>query len=80
MLKIDNQYGNFLLKECYDIDTDQSFYDVFDNKNDVDEVNNIDYIGEFFTPRFFDYEDDEEDKQKFFEEFEDWCDENAVQM
>lgn len=73
MLKIGNYYGNFALKEVYDVDTNSSFYDVYDNKDDSDDVNDMEYIGEFMPKHFFDFEDEEEEKQLFCEEFLDWC-------
>ena len=80
MIKIENDYGNFALKEVYDVDTNSSFYDVYDNKDDSDDVNDMEYIGEFETKHLFDFDDSEEQKQLFCEEFLDWCDENVVQM
>lgn len=80
MIKIENQYGNFALKEVYDAETNSSFYDVYDDKNDSDDVNDMDYIGEFESEHTFDFDNSEEENQLFCEEFLDWCDENAVQM
>lgn len=77
MLKIGNYHGNFALKEVYDVDTNSSFYDVYDNKNDSDDIADMDYIGEFETKHFFDFDDSDEEKQLFCEEFLNWCDENV---
>lgn len=80
MLKIENYYGKFALKEVYDVETNSSFYDVYDNKNDSDDIADMDYIGEFETEHLFDFDDSDEEKQLFCDEFLDWCNKNAVQM
>ena len=75
MIKIENYYGTFFLERKYDVDTNETFYDVYDEPLENELYGN--YIGEFMPKHFFDFEDEEEEKQLFYEEFMDWSHENA---
>jgi hypothetical protein len=58
--------NDVVLRKCYDIDTNTSFYDVY-NKPIYEEELVGDYIGEFTT----DYDLDE-NEDLFIAELEDW--------
>ena len=62
---IENCYGKFNLKECYDCETNETFYDVYE-----EEIYG-DYLGEFHTEFSFDY-----DTENIENDFEVWCVEN----
>ena len=68
LYSIENSYGKFNLKKCYDCDTNETFYDVYIINNE-DEIYG-DYVGEFQTEYSFD------DTENSENDFEKWCEEN----
>lgn len=67
---IENCYGKFNLKKCYDCETNETFYDVYivNNKEEI----YGDYLGEFHTKFSF----DDDDTKNIENDFEEWCVEN----
>lgn len=73
MQRIENDYGTFLLKRCFDSSANETFYDVFE-QGTYNEETCGDYIGEFHCDAEYDEDDDNE---YFLEQFDNWCKENS---
>ena len=71
LYRIENCYGNFNLKECYDSETNETFYDVYTIENEEEIYG--EYLGEFYCDAEYDEDDDNE---YFLEQFDNWCEEN----
>lgn len=65
-VRIETNYGNVLIKQCYDIIDCISFYDVY-NIPDTEEELVGEYLGEFYTKYDLD-----EDKNSFKTDLDNW--------
>lgn len=68
---IENCYGKFNLKKCYDCETNETFYDVY--RVNYEEELYGDYLGEFQTEFSF---NNSETYSYIENDFEEWCKEN----
>lgn len=71
---IENCYGKFNLKKCYDCETNETFYDVYIVNNEEEIYG--DYLGEFHTEFSFDDMENTEYVRSCIKDFEKWCVEN----
>ena len=65
-VRIETNYGDVLIKQCYDIIECISFYDVY-NIPDTEEELVGEYLGEFYTEYDLD-----EDKNSFKTDLDNW--------
>jgi hypothetical protein len=69
-IKIETNYGLFFLKKRYDVDTCETFYDVYEEPLE-DELNG-NYVGEFEPSVFYDEDMSTEELEFFIMELEDF--------
>ena len=73
--KVGTCYGDVMVHNCYDYDTGESYYEVYEPNIYEEECGYGKFIGEFYTP--YDYNsDDVEERQWFVDKLEEMLDDN----
>ena len=73
--KVKTCYGVVMVHNCYDYDTGESYYEVYEPNTYEEECGYGKFIGEFNTP--YDYNsDDVEERQWFVDKLEEMLDDN----
>ena len=73
LTKFETNYGTFFLEEKYDVDTNETFYDVYDEPLENELYGN--FIGEFEPLVTYDEDMSSEDLESFIIEFENFIEE-----
>ena len=73
LTKFETDYGTFFLERRYDVDTNETFYDVYDEPLENELYGN--FIGEFEPSVFYDEDMSPEDLESFIIELEDFIEE-----
>ena len=71
--KVETNYGDVMVRNCYDYDTGESYYEVYEPNTYEEECGYGKFIGEFNSD--YDYSNDDE-RALFVDDLEDMLDDN----